>query len=81
MRQIMSGDMIRKDSPTVTIEQSETQFLTSHQVAMIDEALGSLGDYGELRLVVEKGRLRFVVTHKSFDALKWTPGMIIGKPR
>ena len=43
---------------------------------MIDEALASLGEYGELRLVVEKGRLRFLVTHKSFDTLKWTPGAI-----
>ena len=43
---------------------------------MIDEALSALGDYGELRLVVEKGRLRFIVTQKSFDALKWQPGEI-----
>jgi hypothetical protein len=27
-----------------------------------------------LRLIVEKGRLRFLVTQKSFDALKWKPG-------
>jgi hypothetical protein len=45
-----------------------------HQVTMIDEALGALGDYGEIRLVVEKGRLRFLVTQKSYDALKWQPG-------
>jgi hypothetical protein len=49
-------------------------FLNQHQVKMIDEALSALGDYGELRLVVEKGRLRFIVTQKSFDALKWQPG-------
>jgi hypothetical protein len=49
-------------------------FLNQRQVKMIDEALSALGDYGELRLVVEKGRLRFIVTQKSFDALKWQPG-------
>jgi hypothetical protein len=49
-------------------------FLDQRQVKMIDEALSALGDYGELRLVVEKGRLRFIVTQKSFDALKWQPG-------
>ena len=49
-------------------------FLDQRQVEMIDEALSTLGDYGELRLVVEKGRLRFIVTQKSFDALKWQPG-------
>lgn len=54
-------------------------FLTPQMVAMIDEALCSLGDYGELRLVVEKGRLRFIVTNKSFDALKWKPGSILNE--
>lgn len=45
-----------------------------HQISMIDEALGTLGEYGEVRLIVEKGRLRFIVTQKSYDALKWQPG-------
>jgi hypothetical protein len=49
-------------------------FLDQRQVTMIDEALSDLGEYGELRLIVEKGRLRFIVTQKSFDALKWQPG-------
>jgi hypothetical protein len=44
---------------------------------MIDEALSSLGEFGEVRLVVEKGHLRFLVTQKSYDALKWQPGIII----
>jgi hypothetical protein len=43
---------------------------------MIDEALFSLGQYGEVRLVVEKGRLRFLVTQKSIDAYKWQPGSL-----
>ena len=51
-------------------------FLNQRQVSMIDEALSALGDYGELRLVVERGRLRFIVTQKSFDALKWQPGTL-----
>ena len=49
-------------------------FLDQRQVTMIDEALSALGEFGELRLIVEKGRLRFIVTQKSFDALKWQPG-------
>ena len=52
------------------------RFLQENQIAMIDEALHSLGDFGEVRLVVEKGRLRFLVTQKSFDALKWQPGSL-----
>jgi hypothetical protein len=59
------------------LSNSASQFLQPHQIAMIDEALRSLGQFGEVRLIVEKGRLRFVVTQKSFDALKWEPGSLI----
>jgi len=52
------------------------QHLDPHQIEMIDEALNSIGDYGEVRLIVEKGRLRFLVTQKSFDVLKIQPGVI-----
>jgi len=69
------------DSKFNPLEASATlkslTFLDSGQVQMIDEALAALGDYGELRLIVEKGRLRFLVTQKSFDALKWQPGALI----
>lgn len=51
-------------------------FLSPGQVMMIDEALKALGDYGEIRLIIEKGRLRFLVTQKSIDALKWHPGLL-----
>jgi hypothetical protein len=47
------------------------KFLRQDQIAMIDEALTQVGTYGEVRLVIEKGRLRFVVIQKSMDALKW----------
>lgn len=49
-------------------------FLSAKQVEMIDEALRSLGDFGEVRLLVQKGRLRFVVTQRSYDALSWESG-------
>jgi hypothetical protein len=51
-------------------------FLNHRQVVMIDEALSTLGEYGEVRLIIERGRLRFLVTQKSFDALKWEPGSL-----
>lgn len=54
----------------------KARFLDSNQVAMIEEALVSLGEFGEVRLIIEKGRLRFLVTQKSFDAQKWQPGAI-----
>lgn len=55
------------------------KFLQSQQIEMIDEALYSVGDFGEVRLIVEKGRLRFLVTQKSFDTLKWQPGSLNGE--
>jgi hypothetical protein len=62
---------------TQTGETCTLKFLELRQVTMIDEALSSLGDYGEVRLIVEKGKLRFLVTQKSFDALKWEPGNLV----
>ncbi len=52
------------------------RFIELHHISMIDEALESLGEYGEIRLIVERGRLRFLITQKSYDALKWHPGSI-----
>jgi len=52
------------------------KFMEFSQLSMVDEALSSVGEYGEVRLIVEKGRLRFLVTQKSFDAQKWQPGII-----
>jgi len=55
---------------TTTIKQP-LKFLTSSQITMLDEALAELGEYGELHLVIDKGRLRFLVIQKSYDANKW----------
>lgn len=52
------------------------KILEPQQVTMIDEALHSIGEFGEVRLVVEKGRLRFLITNRSFDVLKWQPGSL-----
>jgi hypothetical protein len=38
---------------------------------MIDEALCRTGEYGEVRLVVEKGKLRFIVVNTSVDVRNW----------
>jgi hypothetical protein len=72
-------DTFQKAKMVVDINGKSYRFLQENQIAMIDEALHSLGDFGEVRLVVEKGRLRFLVTQKSFDALKWQPGSLDGR--
>jgi len=44
---------------------------------MIDEAMDTVGEFGEVHLVVNKGRFRFLITQKSYDALKYHPGEIV----
>jgi hypothetical protein len=46
-------------------------FLSPRQICMIDELLERLGDFGEVRLIVQKGKLRFVSSAKSYDVYKW----------
>jgi hypothetical protein len=58
-------------------QQLACRILQPQYIEMIDEALCALGDYGEVRLVVERGRLRFLVTQKSYDLLKRRPGETI----
>lgn len=52
-------------------EEREAKRLTNDQIELIEEALSGVGLFGEVRLVIEKGRLRYIVTQKSIDALKW----------
>jgi hypothetical protein len=66
--------IIEVNQPAKNKKTDSLTFLNQRQIAMIDEALSVLGEFGEVRLVVEKGRLRFIVTQKSVDALKWQPG-------
>ncbi len=72
----MMDHIIKPQIITSDGETCELKFMELHQVSMVDEALSSVGEYGEVRLIVEKGRLRFLVTQKSFDAFKWQPGLI-----
>ncbi|GMR09982.1 MAG: hypothetical protein BMS9Abin28_0803 [Anaerolineae bacterium] len=52
-------------------QRGALSFLRQSQIHMIDEALTDVGEFGEVRLIVTKGRLRFVVTQHSHDALQW----------
>jgi hypothetical protein len=50
------------------------KFLRTHQIFMLDEALTAIGGYGEVRLVINDGSLRFLVINKSFDTCRWRKG-------
>ena len=70
----MNQERAQADLQTKRHPSRPMKFLDPTQVEMIDEALAALGEFGEVRLVVENGRLRFVITQNSHDALKWQPG-------
>ncbi len=72
----MSEDLSRNETKANAGKSKPLKFLGPSQIKMIDEALEAVGPYGEVQLIVEKGRLRFVVTKNSHDALKWQAGTI-----
>ena len=47
--------------------------LTVDQVKHIDEVLASLGDYGELHLIIQNGELRYINKVQSYSARKSEP--------
>lgn len=58
-----------KDHATEPVAQSPTsgrlKFLNAETACLIDRALQEVGDFGEVRLLVEKGRLRFIQKTRS----------------
>ena len=74
----MSEDLSRNETKANASKSKPLKFLGRSQIKMIDEALEAVAPYGEVQLIVEKGRLRFVVTKNSHDALKWHPDSIGG---
>ena len=58
-----------KDHGTEPVAQSTTmgrlKFLNPETAGLIDRALQEVGDFGEVRLLVEKGRLRFIQKTRS----------------
>ena len=47
------------------VSQTDLQMLKSHDIAAIDRDLRHIGLYGEVHLVVENRRLRYIRTVKS----------------
>jgi hypothetical protein len=55
---------------SVPADIRELQFLTRDQVARIDALLASVGEYGEIHLIVQRGQLRYINRVESYKA--WT---------
>lgn len=74
----MSGHSTETQTNMLIEIREWLKFLSESQVRMVDEALAAVGQFGEVRLVVQKGRIRYVVVEKSHDALKWEAGIAEG---
>jgi hypothetical protein len=51
-----------------SLSSKKLRMLDMEQVHRIDEMLDSLGDYGELHLIVQHGELRFINKVESYKA-------------
>jgi len=61
-----SGSNRRKDNPS----DLDLKKLNIDQVRRIDALLASLGDYGEIHLIVQHGELRYINKVESYKAWK-----------
>ena len=52
--------------------------LLDEHIQMIKEALVEVGKFGQVIIMVENGKIRFMKVEQSYDALKWQPGAISG---
>jgi hypothetical protein len=59
---------VEANQGSVLLEPLEA--LTPEQVRQVDEALASVGAFGEVRLVKVKGKLRFIQRLESRDLLR-----------
>ncbi|HQF63904.1 MAG TPA: hypothetical protein PLT26_15495 [Anaerolineaceae bacterium] len=59
---------VKKDSKTQPTD--DVRFLQPEQILLIDHALEQVGQFGEVRLIVEKGKLRFIEISQSMDVTK-----------
>ena len=75
----MTRQMTETSSSVLIQASNSLKFLSDSQARMIDEALTAVGEFGEVRLVVQKGRIRYVVIEKRHHALKWEAGDLRGK--
>lgn len=60
------GERLRNGGNTLELDRP-LRFLSPKEIGMIDEFLRTLKSQGELRLVVHKGKLRFVTRTKDYE--------------
>ena len=60
----------KKSQPAPVLQAPRLKKLTVEQVEQIDELLSSLGEYGEIRLIVQRGELKYINKVESHKAWK-----------
>ena len=55
-------------SHPLTSKTQNLKRLTPDQIRRIDELLASVGEYGEVHLIVQKGQLRYINRVESYKA-------------
>lgn len=56
------------------IRKLELRLLSAEQVQRIDKLLAEVGEYGEVRLIVQKGELRYINKMESYKVWKSDDG-------
>jgi hypothetical protein len=67
------GMKTNSDHDTALTQTFRLTKLTLEQVKHIDEVLASLGEYGEIHLIIQHGELRYINKVESFSARKSEP--------
>ena len=63
----VNSDGYRKKKMCFLELERPLRFLSAKEIGMIDDFLSAIDKHGELRLVVHKGRLRFVTRTEDYD--------------
>ena len=69
MTRTSSNKTIHEAVTRLELEQG-LRFLSPNEILMIDDMLNDVKPFGEVRLRVKDGKLKFAAESKSYDALK-----------
>lgn len=64
----MESSTNQPDPHQINLERP-LRVLTPRQVAIVDDVLAEIGEFGEVRLILHRNRLRFIQKLQSLDAM------------
>jgi hypothetical protein len=73
IRKVEQGKQVTKSDASFTLVLEEPlKVLTSRQIQKIDDALAGLGPFAEVRLIKNRGKLRFIQKMESESMLEFS---------